>query len=558
MILDCKNCQGKFEFTEADKAFLDKFSPIIGKQKIAIPPPTHCNNCRQQRRLAQANQMHLYKRKCDLTGKEIISNYHQNDPYKVYDRAAWFSDEWDPRDFGRDFDFSTPFFEQFSKLSHDVPRPALQTAYLQDINSDYTNYAGLNKNCYLIFDSDENRDCFYSYSINQCESAMDCYRVRKSELCYEAIDSMNCYNSFYLQDCENCADSLFLQNCVGVKNSIMCVNLRNKQYHIKNKPVPREEFEKLKRKLLGSRSEKEQAIKYFNEVKKKFPQKNMHGFNNENVLGDYLTNCKNAYYCFDSSNLWDCRYIYQAFMPLKDCMDIQECGDAELLYECAFAGYESYGNLFCSHVLGSTKMIQYSYYSPNSRYLFGCVGGRKLEYCILNKQYTKEQFEELVPRIIEFMKATKEYGEFFPIKLSSFCYNETLAQEYFPLTKEEALKNGYRWRDINIQEYQSSNIDLPEDISKLDIEICKDILSCNQCKKNYRLDKAEVTLLKKLNIMPPKKCFYCRHDNRRTQRNQKSIIDNLCHKCAAPIKTTYKKESQEIVYCENCYLKALY
>lgn len=558
MTLSCKNCGTQFDFTDEDQAFLSKVSPVIGNQKIAIPAPTHCVNCRQQRRLAHANQIHLHKRKCDFSGQEMISNYHQDDPYKVYDRAIWFGDEWDPRDYGRDYDFSLPFFEQFANLAKVVPRPALQTAYLQDENSDYTNYAGMNKNCYLIFDSDENRDCFYSYSINQCESTMDCYRVRKSELCYESIDSINCYNSLYLQDCENCTDSLFLKNCVGVKNSIMCVNLRNKEYHVKNKPVSKEEFEKLKQKLLTSVAAKEQALKYFDEVKGKFPQKYMHGFNNENVLGDYLTNCKNAYYCFDSSDLWDCRYAFQAFMPLKDCMDIHECGDAELLYECAFGGYESYGNLFSSHVLGTTKMVQYSYYSPNSRYLFGCVGARKLEYCILNKQYTKEKFEELVLQIIKHMKETGEYGEFFPIKLSSFCYNETLAQEYYPLNKDMALQKGYQWRDPDETEYQSSSVVLPENIAEVTTDICNSVLSCEKCRKNYRLDKAELTILKKLGMAPPRQCFYCRHDRRRQQRNAKVIIDRNCQKCSAPIKTTYPATSSEPVYCEDCYLKELY
>jgi hypothetical protein len=69
---------------------------------------------------------------------------------------------------------------------------------------------------------------------------------------------------------------------------------------------------------------------------------------------------------------------------------------------------------------------------------FGCISLRNKSYCILNKQYSKEEYEKLVPQIIEKMQADGERGEFFDPSLSSFGYNETVAQEYFPLTRDEA------------------------------------------------------------------------------------------------------------------------
>ncbi|MEI8091831.1 MAG: hypothetical protein WCG98_06540 [bacterium] len=41
----------------------------------------------------------------------------------------------------------------------------------------------------------------------------------------------------------------------------------------------------------------------------------------------------------------------------------------------------------------------------HSSNMFGCVGMRDKEYCILNKQYTREEYETLVPQIIEKMMA---------------------------------------------------------------------------------------------------------------------------------------------------------
>ncbi len=75
-------------------------------------------------------------------------------------------------------------------------------------------------------------------------------------------------------------------------------------------------------------------------------------------------------------------------------------------------------------------------------HLFACVGLRNKSYCIFNKQYTKEQYEELVPRIIEHMMKTLEWGEFFPSWVSPFGYNETVAMDHFPLAREEVLGVG--------------------------------------------------------------------------------------------------------------------
>jgi hypothetical protein len=68
------------------------------------------------------------------------------------------------------------------------------------------------------------------------------------------------------------------------------------------------------------------------------------------------------------------------------------------------------------------------------------VGLRNKEYCIFNKQYTKEAYEELVVKIIEYMKTTGERGEFFNPSYAPFGYNETIAQNDSPLLQSEATQ----------------------------------------------------------------------------------------------------------------------
>ena len=95
---------------------------------------------------------------------------------------------------------------------------------------------------------------------------------------------------------------------------------------------------------------------------------------------------------------------------------------------------------FLSAIIWYSNDIWYSYMLNNCRNCFGCVEMNGKQYCILNKQYTKEEYENLVPKIIEQMKEmpyldkqgrSYSFGEFFPPEISPFAYNETCAQDLF-------------------------------------------------------------------------------------------------------------------------------
>ena len=149
-IIETKKCRisgQEFFVTDKDLEFYDKISPMFGEKQYSIPSPTLCPDERQKRRLCFRNERKLYKRKCDLSGKEIISIYSPDKSYIVYDQKVWWSDDWNPLKYGRVFNFEKGFFEQFGKLIQDVPLITLINANSE--NCDYTNYATENKNCYL-------------------------------------------------------------------------------------------------------------------------------------------------------------------------------------------------------------------------------------------------------------------------------------------------------------------------------------------------------------------------------------------------------------------------
>ena len=101
----CPVSRTEFTITDTDIQFLEKVSPVINEKKYQIPVPTLCPPERQRRRLAWRNERNLYKRTCDLSGKELISNVAPHHPFPVYEKKLWFGDDYDPSNFGRNFNF---------------------------------------------------------------------------------------------------------------------------------------------------------------------------------------------------------------------------------------------------------------------------------------------------------------------------------------------------------------------------------------------------------------------------------------------------------------------
>lgn len=132
------------------------------------------------------NERKLYKRKCDKTGKEIISIYSPDKPYKVYDQKVWWSDDWSPFEYGRKFDFGRGFFEQIDALMKITPQINLINSKSE--NSDYTNYATENKNCYLVTGTMWSESVLYSSRITQSKNLIDCSSLANAESCYQCTE----------------------------------------------------------------------------------------------------------------------------------------------------------------------------------------------------------------------------------------------------------------------------------------------------------------------------------------------------------------------------------
>jgi Zn ribbon nucleic-acid-binding protein len=543
----CKNCSSEFTIYPKDKEYY---------HNLNVPEPTHCPTCRQQRRYAIRNERSLYKVKCHSCQKDIVSMYSPDKPYTAYCPDCWWGDSWDGTTYGQDFDFGPkvrPFFDQFADLQKKVPRNALYI--VKSENCDYCNFTGEVKNSYLVFGSVYSEDCMYG-SPYYSKDCVDTLVIRNCELCYECTDSRKLYSCMYCQDCTNSNDLLFCFDLQGCQNCIACVGLRNKQYHIENKPYSKEDFENYKKQLdmCNPNHVKDLKTKMDN-VKKTMPRHFMPNKSVENVSGNHIYNSKNTQHSFYSDNCEDCAYCAQV-VDLKDCYDNNYTEENELCLEYLgmYASKNTHFSTFCRHCFE----VNYSEYCITNKNLFGCSGLRNKEYCILNKQYTKEEYEKLVPKIIEHMKKTGEWGEFFPITHSPFGFNETVAQENFPITKEQALTKGYKWKDPDPKEYQPQTYQIPQNINDVPDTILNEILACIDCGKNYKLVKQELKFYRKKGLPIPEKCPNCRHQARLSMRNPYKIFDRKCNKCGTDIKTAYPTDSSEQVFCDKCYLETVY
>ena len=428
---NCQNCHNTFTIESQDFEFY---------AKMAVPPPTFCPMCRYQRRLMFRNERTLYSRVCDKCEKKIISAYRPDAPVIVYCNACWWTGDWDGASYARDYDPSRTFFEQFRELQLSVPFPQLTQDYQTMINSEYTNYIGHTKNCYLTFDCDSSENVLYSKTVVQGKDMMDVLISGNSQLCYQNVYCGDSSRVFYSVHCTECINVSFSRDCVGCQDCFGCVNLRNKKYCWFNEQLAKEEYEsRLASYQLDTHTGVERAREETDPFFLTQPYKFMQGNKNVASTGNYMYQSKNARDMYITFGCEDTRYCQSITMkPVKDCYDYTEWGHgAERLYECVTVGEGAANTKFSwATWRQGTMNNEYCMFTLSSHDMFGCIGMKKKEYCVLNKQYSKDEYETLRAQIISDMMNNPyvdineriwKYGEFFPYDFSLCDYNESTA-----------------------------------------------------------------------------------------------------------------------------------
>jgi hypothetical protein len=573
----CQNCKNNFDIQSEDFSFYEK---------IKVPPPTFCPQCRLQRRMVWRNERTLYKRTCELCHKSIISMYHEGVAFPVYCRECWYGDNWDPSSFATDYDLNKNFFEQYREFSKKVPRLAMWQRNV--VNSDYSNMTGESKNVYLS--ASVVKDCenvFYSKCIDNSKDIVDSFNViNSSGGLYENVEAQDNYNSQYLLLCRAAIDSYYCVDCINCSNCFLSSNLRNKKYCIRNVQYSKDEYFKELNKIdLGSRKVREELNKEFEKIKKDAIYRFANMTKCVDVTGNNMLNVKNSKHCFEIYNAEDAKFCFRAF-DLKECMDFDYGGSSELLYEYTTGAQKDYNVRFTYSAMESVQNADYIESCRNCSNIFGCISLRSTDYAILNKTYSKEEFLKLREAIIKSMnerpfmdKGGREYkyGEFYPVELSHFSYNETQAQELFPLTREQALEKGYSWKEEEKKEFNITmpSEKIPDNISEVNESILKEALGCahagncsHGCNIAFRLTEYELKFYKQHNIPVPILCPNCRYYERIKVMPVLNLWTRNCMcekaghehggKCSNKFETAYSPDRPETVYCERCYQQEVY
>lgn len=558
----CKHCATSFDITDKDRAFYDKISPVFDGKKFPIPTPQLCPECRLQRRLSFRHERKLYRRKCDFTGKEVVSIYSPESPYTVYEHAIRRSDQRDPLTYGREFDPEQSFFAQLGQLLRDVPRINLN-GHDSNENSAYVNYIVHSKNTYLCFWWGYNEDVMYANLSLRTKDSCDVSFLFDSDECYEVINCTNTHDLAFAQNCDNCSHGAFLEDCINCHHCILCSWMVNKEYCYLNTQYTKEEF-LIKENEFHSSVSKNVDIykKEFKALSLQVPKRPLHIFQSENCLGDYIYNSKNLVQCFSAWGGEDCKYCDEIVLGAKDSYDAYAIGlNMQLSYEMVTGSMDIY-HCLCSFVVrGPTNNIYYCWDMSGCSDCFACIGLKNAQYCIFNKQYAKKEYEKEVSRIITSMQARGERGEFLPSSFSPFCYNETLAMDHFPLTKQEALKQWFKRSDYESPVPQAEKMlaaDQLPDIHEVTDEILQQAIICEVTGKPFRVIKQELEFYRRHGLPLPRRHPDQRHKDRMSQRNPRKLFNRSCMKCWVDIKTSYSTERKEIVYCESCYNKEIY
>lgn len=557
---NCQNCKKDFNIEDDDFSFY---------QKMKVPAPTFCPECRLQRRLIWMKGSALFKRKCDLCGEEKLSMYEPEAPYVVYCTKCWWSDKWDTRDYAMEYDENRNFFEQWNELLHKTPVFGLSTDKITSELSPYTNHVGDSKNCYLIFYSYLVEDSCFGFQYTNVKNVYNSGTIMEVDGCYDSShvyksynivcatgNNRSCYNSFFIRDCEGCHD------CFGLSSG------KNKQYVFLGEQLDKEKYLKRLEEIdLGSNEQyqywKSKVQEYYNTVSPRPVWDTL----SQNISGSYVFHSKNVKNSFDVVDSEDSKFLMLIKLGrVNDSYDYTDWGgNVQQVYECMTVGDQAQNIKFCHDCGHGIHDIEYSKLSTGGSFHFGCVSMKKPEYCILNKQYSKEEYSILRSKIIEDMNRNPyiskdghryEYGEFFPPEFSPHAYNDTFASRFFTMSKNEIIQRGLKWYEPEEKEYSITikNKDILDNINDVDQGILNEVLSCAKCPRGFKVIPQELQFLKQHNLPLPRECPFCRiWEKVDVWVENMKLHDRVCDKCQIDFKTHYSKVRAPVIYCKDCY-----
>jgi len=554
----CLWCNELFSHSLVADQLRKKLGTIFRGLNYDLPLPDLCPLCRHVKRFMFRNDQTYNRNHCAICKNSLISIYSEKSECPVLCTECFWSDKWDPLEYGAEFDYSRPFFEQFAELKQRTPRLAMFNTNSE--NSLYTVHSSRNKDCYQGSSVVECEAVSYSDFVHFTLSSSDCFNCEKLELCYQCTFTVQCYGCEYLDHCEGLHDSMLCIDCRGGDSLLGCIGLRNARQMILNESVSLEEFKRVRIRLHTD----EIFFREFSEKFKTLQQRSIYPAvwqtNCENSFGSDLLGCKNVYESFNLRRGEDVCCGFDSY-DNRDCLDISRVGYGELLYECT-AIVNLRQSLFCNLCYDSSGLIYCDNCQNDTRDSFGCFSIRKAENYILNRRYTPDQYLKEVNQIIEHMIETGEWGQFFPPELSPFPYNQSKASDIAPRKELDARRLGLPWgidnpgsTSLNAAAPASS---IPYSVSDFDDTKAGRVYSCEISGEQYKIQDADLAFHRNRGIPLPRRSPRQRHRDRLMYLPKQKIAMRKCAICECFTESIYLVGNAAKISCPSCYQKVRY
>lgn len=349
---------------------------------------------------------------------------------------------------------------------------------------------------------DHSRNVFESMMVrNNCENIFSSKSIIKSS------------NIFYSQSIHNCNNIRFSHNMIGCHECLFCDHLENASYCIWNTHLSKEEYIQKKTDILSQKAQFTEHYKYIVAI----PWDNLLCTESEGRSNIECQHISNSYYCYNvnqgrnlflhgsakwAENSFDC---YTGWSPrVNNMYAVTSSGDCEHIY--------------CSGMIDEwSSNLYYCMYCYSCSFCLWCVGLQNKSYCILNKQYSKEEWYIKVDEIFSQMEKDRQLWSFFPASINPFYFNDTAAYLIDPsFTKEEVTAAWYLRRDEPIKVdipadadiVQSSNLDQFESFDKewnriISADILKKVIQ-DESWNYYRIIPMEYKFLMKHGLPLPR------------------------------------------------------
>jgi len=499
------------------------------------------------------------------TDKSIISNVHPSTGIRVLPDSEWFAKDF--QDQAVEIDLEKSFFDQYYKLNRAVPRAA-GYHYVPPVRS--LSFISLgDEDSYFVLGSQSKR-CFSSTNIYDTEDSVECARLRGGQLCCNVIRSDRMYRCFFTRESFDCTDSSFIFDCRNCSFCFGAVNQRNKKYLWFNEQLNQVEWEKRRSEVdLSSWQTRQEYENKFHDfvVMAVWPEN--FNVNEKDSSGEYLQDCRgirNGYYIESSgsSDLENVSFvlgrapsqdIYGGFAIIasSDCYQVLGVNNASQIK-------------FALSIISDSFDCEYCETCYNCEHCFGCVGLKYKKFCILNKQYSEDEYWKILDELKCVMLERGEYGD---LPLANFstqvCQSSGLGVIYGASDAECRLFGAKEIKPADdgaegavleptLIRPVSEIPDRIEDKEKIAGTVWRD----EKMNRRFSYLLPELEMYDQLKIAPPRKHPTRRITDLYREMNMPIFFETECQKCQKKISTAKNQAYPDRkIYCHACYLKYL-